>query len=76
MMMTALELIERTPDPTKEEVQEGLEGNICRCTSYQNIVEAVQFAVYELTDETCADGGDLVDAEFGGPSPEPQTEGR
>ena len=41
MIMTAVELLERNPDPTDEQVREGLKGNICRCTGYQNIVRAV-----------------------------------
>ena len=41
MIMTAVELLERNPDPSPEEVRQGLEGNICRCTGYHNIVRAV-----------------------------------
>lgn len=41
MIMAAVALAERNPAPTDGEVREGLEGNICRCTGYQNIVEAV-----------------------------------
>ena len=41
MIMTAVELLERNPNPTPEEVRQGLEGNICRCTGYHNIVRAV-----------------------------------
>lgn len=43
-LMTATELIERNPDPSREEIREGLEGNICRCTGYKNIVDAIQRA--------------------------------
>jgi carbon-monoxide dehydrogenase small subunit len=41
MIMTSVELLERNPNPTAEEVRQGLEGNICRCTGYHNIVKAV-----------------------------------
>ena len=41
MLMSATALLERTPHPTEEEVRYALQGNICRCTGYVNIVEAV-----------------------------------
>ena len=41
MIMSATHLLERNPNPTEAEVRAGLEGNLCRCTGYQNIVEAV-----------------------------------
>jgi carbon-monoxide dehydrogenase small subunit len=41
MIMTGVALGERNPEPSEEEVREALEGNICRCTGYQNIVEAI-----------------------------------
>jgi carbon-monoxide dehydrogenase small subunit len=41
MIMTAVELLQRNPHPTAEQVRQNLEGNICRCTGYQNIVKAV-----------------------------------
>ena len=41
MLMSATALLERTPSPTEEEVRVALQGNICRCTGYVNIVEAV-----------------------------------
>jgi carbon-monoxide dehydrogenase small subunit len=44
MLMAALELIEKNPDPTEAEVREGIAGNICRCTGYVHIVKAVQAA--------------------------------
>jgi carbon-monoxide dehydrogenase small subunit len=42
MIMQAIDLLGDNPDPTEREVREGLEGNLCRCTGYQNIVRAVQ----------------------------------
>jgi aerobic-type carbon monoxide dehydrogenase small subunit (CoxS/CutS family) len=41
MLMRACELLEQTPDPTAEQVREGIASNLCRCTGYQYIVEAV-----------------------------------
>ena len=42
MVMSALDLVKHHPDPDEKQVREGLEGNLCRCTGYQNIVKAVQ----------------------------------
>ena len=44
MIMAGVELLERNPSPSEEEVRHGLEGNLCRCTGYHNIVKAVQAA--------------------------------
>jgi carbon-monoxide dehydrogenase small subunit len=44
MIMSALDLIARNPDPTDEQIRCGIEGNICRCTGYENIVKAVTVA--------------------------------
>ncbi|MEP6707656.1 MAG: (2Fe-2S)-binding protein [Pyrinomonadaceae bacterium] len=44
MIMTAAQLLERNPDPSQEQIRHGLEGNLCRCTGYQHIVEAVEHA--------------------------------
>lgn len=44
MIMASAALLRDNPDPTEEEIRHGLEGNICRCTGYQNIVRAVQHA--------------------------------
>jgi len=41
MIMAAADLLERNPKPTEDEVRHGLEGNLCRCTGYHNIVKAV-----------------------------------
>jgi len=44
MLMTAVELIEANPNPTREEIREAVGGILCRCTGYQTIVEAVELA--------------------------------
>ena len=48
MILTACELLERNPNPTDAEVRHGIEGNLCRCTGYQNIVTAVQDAAERM----------------------------
>jgi carbon-monoxide dehydrogenase small subunit len=42
MIMAATSLLQEHPSPTEDEIRHGLEGNLCRCTGYQNIVKAVQ----------------------------------
>jgi aerobic carbon-monoxide dehydrogenase small subunit len=49
MMLAACDLLKNNPDPTEAEIREGIEGNLCRCTGYQNIVRAVQSAAAEMT---------------------------
>ena len=44
MIISACQLLERNPDPSETEIRAGLEGNLCRCTGYHNIVKAVQQA--------------------------------
>jgi carbon-monoxide dehydrogenase small subunit len=44
MILTAVDMLKRNPHPTEAEIRHGLEGNICRCTGYQNIVKAIQYA--------------------------------
>jgi carbon-monoxide dehydrogenase small subunit len=44
MIMAAADLLQRNPNPSDEEIRHGLEGNLCRCTGYHNIVEAVKSA--------------------------------
>jgi len=42
MVMTAIDLVKNNPAPSEEQIRHGLEGNICRCTGYHNIVKAVK----------------------------------
>jgi len=44
MIMTSTQIIDRNPQASREEIRHGLEGNLCRCTGYQHIVEAVEYA--------------------------------
>jgi len=48
MILTACELLERNPNPSEADVRHGIEGNLCRCTGYQNIVAAVQEAAARM----------------------------
>ncbi len=48
MMLTALQILERTPDPTEAQIRHGLDGNLCRCTGYQQIVNAIRAAARAL----------------------------
>jgi carbon-monoxide dehydrogenase small subunit len=48
MVMASVSLLAENPDPTEQEIREGLEGNLCRCTGYHNIVRAVLAAAREI----------------------------
>lgn len=49
MIMAAAQILARNPDPSDEEIRHGLEGNLCRCTGYQHIVQAVQCAARKMS---------------------------
>ncbi len=44
MIMQSVQLLERNPNPSEAEIRRGIEGNLCRCTGYQNIVKSIQWA--------------------------------
>ena len=48
MVMSAIELVEKNRELTEQQIREGLEGNICRCTGYHNIIKSVQAAAQEM----------------------------
>ena len=48
MLVRAQRLLQDNPSPTEEEIRAGMSGNLCRCTGYQNIVKAVQYATAKL----------------------------
>ena len=56
MIMTAADLLDRNPDPTDDEIRHAIEGNICRCTGYQNIVIAIRAAAEAMRDDRRRDG--------------------
>jgi carbon-monoxide dehydrogenase small subunit len=55
MLLRACELLEQTPDPTAEQVREGIASNLCRCTGYQYIVEAVLAAAPRMRERAAAE---------------------
>jgi carbon-monoxide dehydrogenase small subunit len=48
MLLASKALLEENPDPSEEEIRWALSGNLCRCTGYQNIVNAVQWTAKKL----------------------------
>jgi aerobic carbon-monoxide dehydrogenase small subunit len=48
MIMSAIDLLKRKPDPSEQEIREWLDGNLCRCTGYHNIVKAIQAAAADM----------------------------
>ena len=48
MILAAYQLLQRYPDPTEAQIRHGIEGNLCRCTGYQHIIEAVRYAAEKL----------------------------
>ena len=48
MIMTAADLLSRKPNPSEGEIRHALEGNICRCTGYQHIIKAIQYAASKM----------------------------
>lgn len=55
MIMTAADLLKHNPNPTETEIRDALEGNICRCTGYHNIVKAIQWAAEHTAAPMLAD---------------------
>jgi len=55
MLMSSLALLNKNPKPTEADIRWGISGNLCRCTGYQNIVKAVQYAALKLN--AAAQGG-------------------
>ena len=51
MILSAYALLEKNPHPNEEEIRWGISGNLCRCTGYQNIVKAVQYAANKMSEE-------------------------
>ena len=52
MIMASISLLKENPDATEQEIREGLEGNLCRCTGYENIVRAVKYAASQMQGAT------------------------
>lgn len=58
MIMSSLDLLTHNPNPSEGEIRHALEGNLCRCTGYQNIVKAVQLAANTMASGDSAVAGD------------------
>jgi carbon-monoxide dehydrogenase small subunit len=56
MLLASKALLEETPDPSEEEIRWALSGNLCRCTGYQNIVNAVQWTARKLQSDSASSG--------------------
>lgn len=52
MIMRAVELLERNPAPSEEDIRWGISGNLCRCTGYVNIIKAIQYAADKMAEPT------------------------
>ncbi|MDY0747275.1 (2Fe-2S)-binding protein [Paucibacter sp. R3-3] len=52
MLMRAYRLLQENPNPSEAEIRAGISGNLCRCTGYQNIVKAIQYAANKLRADT------------------------
>jgi aerobic carbon-monoxide dehydrogenase small subunit len=59
MLMSSYALLQKNPNPTEEDIRWGISGNLCRCTGYQNIVKAVQYAAKKMKEDgkAVAQGG-------------------
>jgi carbon-monoxide dehydrogenase small subunit len=58
MIVRAFRLLKENPRPTDEEIRYGISGNLCRCTGYQNIVKAIQFAAAKMRGEQYAEAAE------------------
>ena len=56
MIMSSKHLLDKNPNPSEDEIRWGISGNLCRCTGYQNIVKAVQYASNKLQESTTEGG--------------------
>ncbi len=58
MMLTAIALLKQNPNPTEDEIRQGISGNLCRCTGYVNIVKAIQYAAGKMQAESAVAQGE------------------
>lgn len=54
MIMSAKDFLSRNPDPSEDEIRQGISGNLCRCTGYNKIVEAIQYAAEKMREDAAA----------------------
>ena len=57
MIMSAVNLLKQEPDPSEQQIRDGISGNFCRCTGYQHIVNAIQHAARTMRERAVAEGG-------------------
>jgi carbon-monoxide dehydrogenase small subunit len=57
MIISASGLLRKNPNPSEDEIRHGIAGNLCRCTGYNKIVEAIQYAAAKLQDQAAAKKG-------------------
>ena len=57
MIMNARSLLQKNPNPSEDEIRHGISGNLCRCTGYNKIVEAIQYAAAKINDQAAAKKG-------------------
>ncbi len=62
MIISAKQLLEQNPNPTEDEIRWGISGNLCRCTGYNKIVEAIQYAADKLREQAAEGNGEEVSA--------------
>jgi carbon-monoxide dehydrogenase small subunit len=55
MIMTTYDLLSRNPNPSEAEIRHALEGNLCRCTGYQHIVNSIQWAAHKMAEAPAGD---------------------
>ena len=58
MITRAYRLLKENPNPSEDEIRHGIAGNLCRCTGYQNIVKAIQFAAAKLGGATAQEAAE------------------
>src|SRR3954453_5450221 len=63
MIMQSVHLLNENPNPSEDEIRNGLEGNLCRCTGYHNIVRAVQVAAQGRVSDSLEDGSPVEQAD-------------
>jgi carbon-monoxide dehydrogenase small subunit len=66
MILAAVDLLAENPDPSDAEIREGIEGNLCRCTGYQNIVSAVRDAASAMRSTALPEPASVVDGQMPG----------
>jgi carbon-monoxide dehydrogenase small subunit len=75
-IMTSVALVERSPDPSDAEIRRAISGNMCRCTGYLKIIEAVKTAAAEMRGEGASTNGGCIAEPIGPPDRAPAPDGK